>query len=401
MGGSSGAACRRRAFTLVVFNGNAGNRAYRASLAQAFRERGLAVLLFDYRGFGGNAGHPDRVGPGGGRTRGARVSGHARGCRTGACGLFRRVAGRGRRGRARPGVSAGGAGPPLAVHLTGRGRARPLSVPARATAASRSVGEPRSHRGGDQPAGGHRRRSRQHRAARTEPPVVRRGDRAQDAGHRARRRSQRRRISWLARKSSRRRCDCCSGGDRARQTTHAVLDTGNVSGGSYPSHAVVRPGGHRLRPRRTAGLHPRGKAGPARRPRRAQGADWRHLHQHRHHPEQDDARGRAASVRLPVPGHLRRQLPREREDHHGGPLLQGPAGDQERDRRHAGATLPQRHHAAQRRRQLRGPANDQGRERPTARRPAAPTRSSSQPARGRPSRRTCPSMDAPSCKAIS
>jgi uncharacterized protein len=49
-------------FTIVVFNGNAGNRAYRASLAHAFRERGLSVLLFDYRGFGGNAGTPTEPG---------------------------------------------------------------------------------------------------------------------------------------------------------------------------------------------------------------------------------------------------------------------------------------------------------------------------------------------------
>jgi fermentation-respiration switch protein FrsA (DUF1100 family) len=49
-------------FTLAVFNGNAGNRAYRASLARAFREHGLAVLLFDYRGFGGNAGSPTESG---------------------------------------------------------------------------------------------------------------------------------------------------------------------------------------------------------------------------------------------------------------------------------------------------------------------------------------------------
>ena len=48
--------------TLVVFNGNAGNRAYRAELARAFREQGLAVLLFDYRGFGGNSGSPTEAG---------------------------------------------------------------------------------------------------------------------------------------------------------------------------------------------------------------------------------------------------------------------------------------------------------------------------------------------------
>ena len=49
-------------FTVLVFNGNAGNRAYRAGLADALRGRGFAVLLFDYRGFGGNAGTPTERG---------------------------------------------------------------------------------------------------------------------------------------------------------------------------------------------------------------------------------------------------------------------------------------------------------------------------------------------------
>jgi len=49
-------------FTVVVFNGNAGTRAYRAPLARGFRERGLAVLLFDYRGYGGNEGSPTEAG---------------------------------------------------------------------------------------------------------------------------------------------------------------------------------------------------------------------------------------------------------------------------------------------------------------------------------------------------
>lgn len=49
-------------FTVLVFNGNAGNRAYRAPLAAALRRDGLAVLLFDYRGFGENAGTPSESG---------------------------------------------------------------------------------------------------------------------------------------------------------------------------------------------------------------------------------------------------------------------------------------------------------------------------------------------------
>lgn len=49
-------------FTLIVFNGNAGNRAFRAPLADALARAGIAVLLFDYRGFGGNPGSPTEAG---------------------------------------------------------------------------------------------------------------------------------------------------------------------------------------------------------------------------------------------------------------------------------------------------------------------------------------------------
>ena len=49
-------------FTVIVFNGNAGNRAFRAPLADALARANLAVLLFDYRGFGGNPGSPSESG---------------------------------------------------------------------------------------------------------------------------------------------------------------------------------------------------------------------------------------------------------------------------------------------------------------------------------------------------
>ena len=48
--------------TIIVFNGNAGNRAYRAPLAAALRDHGYQVLLFDYRGYGGNGGAPSEAG---------------------------------------------------------------------------------------------------------------------------------------------------------------------------------------------------------------------------------------------------------------------------------------------------------------------------------------------------
>ena len=49
-------------YTVLVFNGNAGNRAYRAPLAAALQRQGLQVLLFDYRGYGQNEGKPTEAG---------------------------------------------------------------------------------------------------------------------------------------------------------------------------------------------------------------------------------------------------------------------------------------------------------------------------------------------------
>jgi hypothetical protein len=48
--------------TVLVFNGNAGHRGHRADLAAQLSARGLAVLLFDYRGYGGNPGLPSEEG---------------------------------------------------------------------------------------------------------------------------------------------------------------------------------------------------------------------------------------------------------------------------------------------------------------------------------------------------
>jgi fermentation-respiration switch protein FrsA (DUF1100 family) len=50
------------AVTVMVCNGNAGNLSDRAGLASALRANGLNVLLFDYRGYGDNAGVPTEAG---------------------------------------------------------------------------------------------------------------------------------------------------------------------------------------------------------------------------------------------------------------------------------------------------------------------------------------------------
>jgi len=57
---ATGSAARRT--VVLVFDGNAGDRSLRASLASAIATSGAAVLLFDYRGYGGNPGAPTERG---------------------------------------------------------------------------------------------------------------------------------------------------------------------------------------------------------------------------------------------------------------------------------------------------------------------------------------------------
>ncbi|MBA3431818.1 MAG: alpha/beta fold hydrolase [Actinobacteria bacterium] len=53
---------RTNGMTVLVANGNAGDRSLRSPLAKALGREGFAVLLFDYRGYGGNPGHPSEDG---------------------------------------------------------------------------------------------------------------------------------------------------------------------------------------------------------------------------------------------------------------------------------------------------------------------------------------------------
>lgn len=51
-----------RNLAVLLAPGNGGNRLGRADLAVALRDRGFAVLLLDYRGYGGNPGSPSEEG---------------------------------------------------------------------------------------------------------------------------------------------------------------------------------------------------------------------------------------------------------------------------------------------------------------------------------------------------
>jgi uncharacterized protein len=51
-----------RDVSVLVANGNGGDRADRAPLASALADAGFAVLLFDYRGYAGNPGQPSEQG---------------------------------------------------------------------------------------------------------------------------------------------------------------------------------------------------------------------------------------------------------------------------------------------------------------------------------------------------
>ena len=56
------AGARDTGMAVLVAPGNAGNRADRAGFAEELSRRGLAVLLMDYRGYGGNPGSPSEDG---------------------------------------------------------------------------------------------------------------------------------------------------------------------------------------------------------------------------------------------------------------------------------------------------------------------------------------------------
>jgi alpha-beta hydrolase superfamily lysophospholipase len=51
-----------RSMAVLVANGNGGDRSHRVPLAHALNEQGFTVLLFDYRGYGGNPGSPSESG---------------------------------------------------------------------------------------------------------------------------------------------------------------------------------------------------------------------------------------------------------------------------------------------------------------------------------------------------
>ena len=48
--------------TVIIFNGNGGNRSSRVLLARGLMDHGFGVLLFDYRGYGENEGTPSEQG---------------------------------------------------------------------------------------------------------------------------------------------------------------------------------------------------------------------------------------------------------------------------------------------------------------------------------------------------
>jgi alpha-beta hydrolase superfamily lysophospholipase len=52
----------RSSFALLVFHGNAGNICHRVDFIQTWRELGVSVFIFDYRGYGRSEGEPSEAG---------------------------------------------------------------------------------------------------------------------------------------------------------------------------------------------------------------------------------------------------------------------------------------------------------------------------------------------------
>ena len=129
---------------MLVCNGNGGDRSMRAELAAALNRMGLSVLLFDYRGYGGNPGRRPRTAAADARAAQAWLAAQPR--RQGSDRLLRRIAGRGGGDRTGGAAAAGGIGVAVAVHVAGRRGRGALPVAASAAAAARPVPVDRAHR---------------------------------------------------------------------------------------------------------------------------------------------------------------------------------------------------------------------------------------------------------------
>ena len=103
----------------LVAPGSGGNRAGRAGLAEEMSRRGLAVLLMDYRGYGGNPGSLGRDGLDADRGRRRSSLDGPRVPTATEC-LLRRVLGFSRGGGAAGPAPAGGNRSALALHRAGR-----------------------------------------------------------------------------------------------------------------------------------------------------------------------------------------------------------------------------------------------------------------------------------------
>ena len=123
-----------RDMAVLVAPGNGGNRAGRADLARALNERGFAVLLMDYRGYGGNPGTPSEEGLG--RDALAAVSALSDlGYPPSRTIYFGESLGTGVVAALQSRRTPAGRGAPLPVPVVGRRRVAPLPVPAGAAAA--------------------------------------------------------------------------------------------------------------------------------------------------------------------------------------------------------------------------------------------------------------------------
>lgn len=143
---------------VLVCNGNAGDRSMRAELAVALHGLGLSVLLFDYRGYGGNPGRPSEQG----------LAADARAAQEWLSGQSdvdpARIAYFGESlGAADRATAAGGTRAEISVHVAGRGRRGALPVAAAAPVAAGPLPVDRAHRLCTRAGAGHRGRQRRHR----------------------------------------------------------------------------------------------------------------------------------------------------------------------------------------------------------------------------------------------
>src|SRR5271167_3396881 len=161
----------------------------------------------------------------------------------------------------------------------------------------------------------------------------------------------------VALRRERSRQACLKAIERKTINFRVVYLRGCLPASRYSRHGKLRPHCAGLRSRGTTRGDSSGEVWQTRGARRKTRSDRGDSDQHRNNPQQNHSRSGPSSLRLSLPGNLRRELPRKGTDHDGGSSVPCAACDQNRDRCDPRATFAEWDRSVHRHGKLRRPSS--------------------------------------------